>query len=185
MGCFWPKYKMFEPRNTARKTIFSFPDVLKRWSFQKKPQWNMIFLVLKGKMIFLFPDFPENMILPPDGKWKMILLKKAPPPKKKKRKRKNKTKRNTEIWYFPKRWSCQIGSRWDMIFLVPSVKVVVFFPKTQYFFLGRKMRKGWSFSGNTRKHDISCVNVQVLQTWRHAPPLPRKIKDDLIPQKYT
>ena len=43
------------------KPYFLFPDVLKRWSFQKKLRWNMIFLVLLGKMIFLFP---ENMILP-------------------------------------------------------------------------------------------------------------------------
>ena len=42
------------------KPHFLFPDVLKRWSSQKKLCWNMIFLVLSGKMIFLFP---ENMIL--------------------------------------------------------------------------------------------------------------------------
>ena len=39
--------------------IFS-ANVLKRWSFQKKLHWNMIFLVLPGKMIF---RFPENMLL--------------------------------------------------------------------------------------------------------------------------
>ena len=43
-----------------RKPYFLIPDVLKRWLFQKKLCWNMIFLVLLGKMIFLFP---ENMIL--------------------------------------------------------------------------------------------------------------------------
>ena len=37
------------------------------------------------------------------------------------------------------------------------------------------MRDRWSFSRNTRKHDIFCVHVQVLQTWRHAP-LPKKIR---------
>ena len=41
----------------------------------------MIFFVLSGKMMFLFP---ENMILPPDGKWKMIFLE----------------KNYMEIWYF-------------------------------------------------------------------------------------
>ena len=46
--------------HTARKTIFSFSRRPERWSFQKNLRWNMIFLVLSGKMIFLFP---ENMIL--------------------------------------------------------------------------------------------------------------------------
>ena len=34
--------------------IFS-SNVLKRWSFQKGPRWDMIFLVLSRKMIFFFP----------------------------------------------------------------------------------------------------------------------------------
>ena len=40
--------------------IFS-SNVLKRWSFQKRPHWDMIFLVISGKMVF----FPENMIFFP------------------------------------------------------------------------------------------------------------------------
>ena len=49
-------------RNTNslhKKPYFLFPNVLKRWSFQKILHWNMIFLVSSGKMIFLFP---ENLI---------------------------------------------------------------------------------------------------------------------------
>ena len=42
------------------KPYFLFPNFLKRWSFQKKSGWNMIFLLSSGKMIFLFP---QNMIL--------------------------------------------------------------------------------------------------------------------------
>ena len=42
------------------KPYFPFPDVLKRWVFQNKSRWNMIFVVLSRKMIFLFP---KNMIL--------------------------------------------------------------------------------------------------------------------------
>ena len=42
------------------KPYFLFPDVLKRWFFQNKSRWNMIFVVLSRKMIFLFP---KNMIL--------------------------------------------------------------------------------------------------------------------------
>ena len=45
---------------TARKTIFSFSRRPEKMVFPKKLRWNMIFLVLSGKMIFLFP---ENMIL--------------------------------------------------------------------------------------------------------------------------
>ena len=29
-------------------------NVLKRWSFQKEAHWDMIFLVLSGKMVFFF-----------------------------------------------------------------------------------------------------------------------------------
>ena len=45
---------------TAWKTIFSFSRHPEKMVFQKKLHWNMIFLVLLGKMKFLFP---ENMIL--------------------------------------------------------------------------------------------------------------------------
>ena len=45
---------------TARKTIFCFSRHPEEMVFTKKLRWNMIFLVLSEKMIFLFP---ENMIL--------------------------------------------------------------------------------------------------------------------------
>ena len=41
---------------------------------------------------------------------------------------------------FLKRWSFQKGPCWDMISLVISGKMVFFFPKTWYFFLGQKVR---------------------------------------------
>ena len=37
-------------------------NFLKRWSFRKRPRWDMIFLVLSGKMVFFFP---KNMIFFP------------------------------------------------------------------------------------------------------------------------
>ena len=46
------KYFVF----TARKTIFSFSKCSEKMVFPKKSNWNMIFLVLSGKMIFLFPE---------------------------------------------------------------------------------------------------------------------------------
>ena len=39
---------------TARKTIFSFSKCPGKMIFPKKSDWNMIFLVSPGKMIFLF-----------------------------------------------------------------------------------------------------------------------------------
>ena len=45
---------------TARKTIFYFSKCFEKMVFPKKSDWNMIFLVLSGKIIFLFP---KNMIL--------------------------------------------------------------------------------------------------------------------------
>ena len=45
---------------TARKTVFSFFKYFEKMVFPKKSYWNMMLLVLSGKMIFLFP---ENMIL--------------------------------------------------------------------------------------------------------------------------
>ena len=45
---------------TARKTMFPFSRCPEKMVFPKKLCWNMIFLALFGKMIFLFP---ENMIL--------------------------------------------------------------------------------------------------------------------------
>ena len=40
---------------TARKTIFSFSRRPEKMIFPKRFPWNMIFLVLSGKMIFFFP----------------------------------------------------------------------------------------------------------------------------------
>ena len=57
---------------TGRKTIFSFPKFSEKTVFPKQLHWNMNFLVLSGKMVFL----PENIwSYSLDGKWKMIFLK--------------------------------------------------------------------------------------------------------------
>ena len=90
--------------------------------FPKKSSWNMIFLVLLGKIMFLFV---ENTILTLGGKWKMIFFKKI---------------QGNMIFSsgLPKRRSFQKGPRRDMIFLVLSGKMVFFFPKARYFFLGQK-----------------------------------------------
>ena len=85
----------------------------------------MIFLVLLGKIMFLFL---ENMILTLGGKWKMIFFKKI---------------QGNMIFSsgLPKRWSFQKGPRRDMIFLVLSGKMV-FSRKHDIFSLGNKMTLG-------------------------------------------
>ena len=119
--------------NTARKTILSFSRRPEKIVFPKKLRWNLIFLVLLEKVIFLFR---ENMILPRDGKWKMIFLKKII------------ILKYTEIWYllqmFWKRWSFQKGPRRDMILLVLSGQVV-FFPKNMLFFSWMENERGVTF----------------------------------------
>ena len=45
---------------TPRKNIFFFFEMFWKDGLAKKSHWNLIFLVLSGSMIFIFP---ENMIL--------------------------------------------------------------------------------------------------------------------------
>ena len=58
--CLVAKIVLFNTTGIARKTIFSFSKCSEKMVFSKKSRWNMIFVVLSGKMIFLFP---ENIIL--------------------------------------------------------------------------------------------------------------------------
>ena len=93
----------------------------------KKYLWNIIFLVLSGKLIFIFPELWSYTL---GGKWKMIFLKKI---------HGNMTFSSS----FLKRWSFQKGPRRDMIFLVLSGKMV-FFPENMIFFLEQKVRDNLS-----------------------------------------
>ena len=111
--------------NIARKTKFYFSRRPGKMVFPKKSWWNMIFLVLSGKMTFLFS---KNMILPLDGKWKMIFVK----------------KKYTEIWYFLQMFRKDglfkrdyYAGVWSLLYYLERW---YFFPKTWYFFLGRKVR---------------------------------------------
>ena len=98
--------------------MFSFSRRPEKMVFSKNLGWNMIFLILSGKMIFLFP---ENTIFPPRRKMKDDLSKKI-----------------HGNMIFPsnaqKRWSFQKGLRWDMEFLVLSGKMVFFSPENMIFF---------------------------------------------------
>ena len=74
-----------------------------------------------------------------------------------------------------KRWSFQKGSRWGMIFLVLSAKVVFFpentvvFPRTREMTLLKKYTETWYFL-----FDVFHAPLQKKK---------KKIKDDPIPQK--
>ena len=105
----------------ARKNIFSFSRRPEKMVFPKKLCWNMIFLVLSGKMIFVFP---ENMILPLRRKIKDNLSQKI--------------HGNIFSSNVLKGWSFQKGLRWDMIFFVLSGKMVFFSRKHDIFSSGGK-----------------------------------------------
>ena len=80
-----------------------------------------------------------------------------------------------------KRWSFQRGLRWDMIFLVLSGKMVFFFPKIWYFFLGQKERDDLF----QEIHGNMIHSVDTYGCYKHgATPFcqkkKKKIKDKLI-----
>ena len=113
---------------TARKTVFSFSRRPEKMIFPKKLRWNMIFLVLSGKTMFLFP---ENKI------WHLRRTMKDDISQKKIH------GNMTFSSNFLKRRSFQKGPRRDMIFLVLSGKMV-FFPENMIFFLEQKVRDNLS-----------------------------------------
>ena len=131
----------------------------------------MIFLVLFGKIMFLFL---ENMILTLDRKWKMIFFQK---------------KKYKEIWYFPQvfrkegLFKKKKKPRRDMIFLVLSGKMVFFSRKHDIFSLARKP----AMTFLKKYMDIwyfLCTSMGVTNLVSR-PPAKKKIKDGPIPQKYT
>ena len=92
--------------------------------FPERLCWNMIILVLSGKIIFLFP---ENMILHVRRKMEDDLSLKI----------------HGNMIFFSnllKRWSFQKGPRRLMIFLVLSGNMVFFSQKLDLFFLGRRWK---------------------------------------------
>ena len=129
----------------------------------------MIFLVLFGKIMFLFL---ENMILTLDRKWKMIFFQ----------------KKYKEIWYFPQVFRKEglfkkKKPRRNMIFLVLSGEMVFFSQKHDIFSLARKP----AMTFLKKYMDIwyfLCTSMGVTNLVSH-PPAKKKIKDGPIPQKYT
>ena len=121
------------------KNHIFFLNVLKRWSSQKKSRWKIIFLVLSGKVIFLFP---KNMILFFRRKTKDDFF------------QKNTWKYNifckcSEKMVFPKKL------HWNMIFFVFSGKMILLFPENMTLFFRRKTKDDLSRK-NTWKYNIFC-----------------------------
>ena len=129
--------------------------------FPNKSCRNMIFHVLSGQMIFLFP---ENMILP---QTENDLSQKIH----------GDTVVSSNVL---KRWSFQKGSRWDMIFLVLSRKTV-FYPKNMIFFPWTENQR-WSFSRNTWK-DESVYTYRCYK--RDATPRLQKKSKMVLSRKNT
>ena len=151
---------------TARKTVFSFSRRPEKMIFPKKLRWNMIFLVLPGKTMFLFP---ENMI------WHLRRTMKDDISQKKNTRKYDIFFKLSEKKVFSKR----AAPGHDLSCII--WKDGIFSRKHDIFSWTESERQ--SFSKNIWKY-IFCVHARVLQTWRHAL-LSKKVKDGLIPQKYT
>ena len=119
------------------KPYFLFPDVLKRWYFQKNCAGIWSFLYYRERWYFFFPKIWSYTL---DGKWKMIFLKKY-----------------TEIWYFLQTfWKDGLSKKgragtWSFLYYLERW---YFFPKNMIFFPWAESER-WPFSGNTWKYDIS------------------------------
>ena len=136
---------LFQIIKAAQKAMFSFSRRPEMMVFPKKLRWNMIFLLFSGKVIFLFP---ENMII--------FLVRKM---------KDDLSQENTRRYIFFKCYakmvfSIRIAQRHYLSCTI--WKNGIFFPKTWYFFLGRKMRD--DFSQEIRGNMIFSL------TWRQTPP---------------
>ena len=160
------KYFLSACIDDCKENHISFSRRPERMVFRKKLDWNMIFLVLFGKIMFIFL---ENMILTFDRKWKVIFFKKI--------------QRNIVFSSgLPQRRSFQKGPRRDVIFLVLSGKIVFFFRKTWYFFLGQEA----SDDLPQEIHGNMIFSVYRYGCYKPGVKAPcQKIKEGPIPQKYT
>ena len=155
-----------DEKTTARKnycTIFSFFKRPEKMAFPKKSCWNLIFLVLSGKIIFLFP---ENMILPKteNKRWSFS-------------KKKKKIHGNIFTSNVLKRWSFQKGSRRGMIFLALSRKVVFFSWKHGIF----------SLDGKRERDDLSqeIDGNMIFSIWYVPSPHAENKSKTTLPHKNT
>ena len=152
---------------TARKTIFLYQNILKRWSFQNNCAGIWSFFHYQEKWYFFFPKIWSYSL---DGKWKIIFLKKI---------------HGNMIFSSnaQKRWSFQKKAHWNMIFLVLSRKIVFLSQKIRYFFFGQKMKDDFS----QEIHGKMIISVYMYKCYKYDIIFlqKKKIKDDLLSKKYT
>ena len=146
---------------------FLFPNVLKRWSFQKSRTGIWSFLYYQERRYFFSP---ENMILffrhkrkddlSQKNTWKYDIFFKC-----------------SEKMVFPR------NSRLDVIFFVISGKMVSLFSRKYYIFsLGRKWKKMVFIKKRMEIWYFLCICVGVTNT---TLPSWQKNKDALASKKYT
>ena len=128
------------------RPYFLFPDVLKRWSFQKNCAGIWSFLYYRERWYFFFPKIWSYTL---DRKWKIIFLEK-----------------HTEIWYFLQAfWNDGLSKRgragtWSFLCYLEGW---YFFPESMIFFPWPGS-EGRSSSGNIWKHDAS-PSEEKQETW--------------------
>ena len=131
--------------------------------FSKKLNWNMIFLVSAGKMIFLFP---QNMILFFRLKMKDDLSQ----------------KKYVEIWYIIQMFqedglSKKNALEYDLSYIMRKEGI-----SFSHFFLQTENER-WYFWKNTWKYDVLCKLVKVVFPFPTNMKLLfcQKSKDELLP----
>ena len=118
-------YHLFHCHFAAQKTIFYFSKCSEKMVFLKRLHWNIIFLVLSGKMIFFRQKMKNDLCH--NNSWKYDIFFKC-----------------SEKMVFPKK------SHWNMIFLVLSGKMIFFREKMKDVFV-KKIHENMTFSSNVLK----------------------------------
>ena len=144
------------------KPYFLFPDVLKRWSFQKNCAGIWSFLYYGERWYFFFPkiwSYPQAE----NERWSF-------------------SRKYTKIWYFLQMF-WKNGLRWGTFFLVLPGKVVFLPRKHGIFSLDGKWER-WPLSRHTRKHDIfnlicSTPPAEKNQRWSYPAKMHLKVIDTL------
>ena len=133
--------------------------------FPKKSRRNMIFLVLSGKIIFLFP---ENIILFFRQKMKDDL-----------------SQQIHGIWYFlqmPRKHGLSKKSRAGMWSFLYIWKDGGFFSENMIFFLWTENER-WSFSRNPWRYDIFCIYICIYKCYKYDITLLQKNQRWSSPEK--
>ena len=127
---------------TVQKTIFSFSKCSEKMVFPKKLPWNMIFLVLSRKMIFLYYWKCDLILYTENEGWPF-------------------SKNYMEIWHFLQMfWKGGLSKKlhWNLIFLVLSGKMIFLFPENMILFFRRKMKDHLS----QKKYMINHWLMQII-----------------------